>query len=189
MIAFIIAECDEDDRGFMTRLYLTYRPVMFSTVKKYISNREEQQDVIQDSLLKLIEKIDLLREKERCILGPYIVYTVRSTAIDHLRHKAVENAHLEPFGDGEEELEASSLPLDELAALKERDVRVAELLEKLTEAERTILVGKYILENSDDELAAQLNCKPSSIRMKLTRARRKALELFINDEVIDHDTV
>ena len=189
MIAFIIAECDDDDRDFMIRLYQTYRLVMFSTVKKYISSQEDQRDIIQDSLLKLIEKIDLLREKERCILGAYIVYTVRSTAIDHLRHKAVEKAKLVPFEDEDEEPEVSSLPLDELAALRERDIRVIELLEKLTETERTLLVGKYIHENSDEELAAQLNCKPSSIRMKLTRARRKALELFSNDEVIDYDKV
>jgi len=33
------------------------------------------------------------------------------------------------------------------------------------------------------ELAGHFHCKATSIRMKLTRARRKALEFILNDEV------
>lgn len=190
MISFIIASSgNEDDRDFMLALYQKFKPIMFSTARKYISNREDQQDIVQDSILKLIENTDSLREKERCVLGAYIVYTVRNTAIDHLRHKSVEKAHVELLDDGDEEPEAASLPLDELAALKERDIRIGALLEKLRDDDRMLLIGKYILEYSDRELAAQLNCKPASIRMKLTRARRRALALFVSDEVIAHGKI
>lgn len=187
MISFIMATIDhEDDQAFMLWLYQEFKDIMLSTAKKYISDPEDQEDVVQDSIIKLIKKISVLRGKERCILCAYVVYTVRNTAINHLRHKAVEKAHFEDLDDGIEH-EANLLSLDDLMTLKERDVRVFELLERLDEAERVILIGKYILENTDEELAAQLNCKPSSIRMKLTRARRKALELFYDDEVINHD--
>ena len=46
---------------------------------------------------------------------------------------------------------------------------------RLSEEDRILLEGKYVWGQSDKELAEILHCKPSSIRMKLTRARRRAL--------------
>ena len=42
----------------------------------------------------------------------------------------------------------------------------------------SILESKYILGYSDADLAVTLKCKPSSIRMKLFRAREKARKLI-----------
>ena len=187
MISIISTALDnDDDRTFMLWLYQEFKHIMLSTVKKYIANPQDQEDIIQDSILKLIKKIDLLREKERCVLGAYVVYTVRNTATNHLRHTAVEKAHFESFDDGVE-YEADLLPLDDLMALKERNVQVVDAIKRLSDGEQALLIGKYVLEYSDDELGDQLGCKPASIRMKLTRARRKALELLIKDEDIDYD--
>ena len=185
MISFITATLDnDDDRAFMLWLYQEFQYAMYSTVKKYITDPQDQEDIIQDSILKLIKRIDVLRGKERCVLGTYVVYTVRNTAINHLRHHTVEKAH---FVDDDIEQEADLIPLDELMALKERNVRVGDVLKRLSDSDQTLLIGKYVLGYSDDELGDQLGCKPASIRMKLTRARRKALELLKEDEVIDHD--
>lgn len=129
MISFIMATTDhEDDQAFMLWLYQEFKDIMLSTAKKYISDPEDQEDVVQDSIIKLIKKISVLRGKERCILCAYVVYTVRNTAINHLQHKAVEKAHFEDLDDGIDH-EANLLSLDDLMTLKERDVRVFELLD------------------------------------------------------------
>ena len=52
------------------------------------------------------------------------------------------------------------------------------ILDLLSETDNLILTGKYFLDYSDAELAAFIGCKPSSIRMMLTRARRNALNLI-----------
>lgn len=46
-----------------------------------------------------------------------------------------------------------------------------------------VLEGRYFLELSDDELARQFGCKPGSIRVKLTRARRNALKIMLEKGV------
>lgn len=48
----------------------------------------------------------------------------------------------------------------------------------LPEETRSLLAGKYLLGLSDAELAEQYGCRPDSIRMKLTRARRQALKIL-----------
>ena len=80
------------------------------------------------------------------------------------------------------ELQAPLLSIDEQLLQMEQKEMLVRVLESLSEEDRILLEGKYILEQSDRDLAALLGCKPSSIRMKLTRARRRALNL-IGEEV------
>lgn len=177
----------QDDKDFMLRLYQEFKPLMFATARRYISNPSDCEDVVQDSIVKLIEKIDTLRGKDRCILGSYIVFTIRNTAINYLRRQNVINAHSGSLALQYDELESTELSLDELMSLAERRAKLSEIWDQLPEEDRVLLGGKYILGYADRELAAQLNCKPSSIRMKLTRARRKAFKLLVSDSEVDYD--
>ena len=62
--------------------------------------------------------------------------------------------------------------------LVEDKERLYRIWDQLTQEEQLLLSGKYILEYSDAELAGQLGCGPASVRMKLTRVRRKARKLM-----------
>lgn len=80
------------------------------------------------------------------------------------------------------EMESDELPLDDMMILIERKAQLSRIWCKLPDEHRILLEGRYILGFSDEELAKQLHCKPSSICMKLTRARRVASQLLINEE-------
>ena len=70
------------------------------------------------------------------------------------------------------------LSLDDLAHLSEQREHLLAALDQLSPEDRLLLEGKYFLEESDESLAKLLGCKAGSIRMKLTRARRRAFKLF-----------
>ena len=72
---------------------------------------------------------------------------------------------------------ASTL-FDELMIAMENRERLYEIWGQLPEEDLILLEGKYILRCSDSELAEQLHCKPNSIRMKLTRVRRKVFGMM-----------
>ena len=55
---------------------------------------------------------------------------------------------------------------------KERQEELLAIFREMREEEQQLLMGKYLMDLSDAELAQTLECKASSIRMKLTRARR-----------------
>ena len=55
---------------------------------------------------------------------------------------------------------------------------LSAVLDEISNDDRVLLEGKYILQYSDATLAMMLHCKTGSIRMKLTRARRNALNLM-----------
>lgn len=60
--------------------------------------------------------------------------------------------------------------------MSERRAEFIEIWDSLPDDTKILLEGKYILGLSDEELATEFDCSPDSIRMKLTRARRLALE-------------
>ena len=72
------------DREFLLWLYQEFSRLMFYTAQKYLADPHSQEEVVQESLKKLIEKVAVLRRLKRPALAGYVRATVRNTAIDLL---------------------------------------------------------------------------------------------------------
>lgn len=105
----------------------------------------------------------------------YIVSTVRNAAINYLRQQALEGEHSDSLDEDIPSLEDLSLIVSQRNLL-------SEVWSQLSQEDRFLLEGRYIIGASDKELASTLNCKSDSIRMKLTRARRRAFALVMKFE-------
>ena len=180
MIAFICTTIqDPDDKEYMLWIYEEFQNLMFYTAKKYINDQMTCEDIVQECIVKLIQKIDVIRGKERCILAGYIVSIIRNVSINYLKSEGVRQKHSVGFDEETmDQLPSPELSIEEMLLAKEKSSLISIAMEQLSVTERLLLEGKYILEYSDDELAKQLNCKSGSIRMKLTRARRHALSIL-----------
>ena len=151
---------------------------MIATVKQYVSNPSDCEDIIQDCLVKLIEKIPVLRGKERCVLCSYIVHTIRNRSINYLKRQGMINARTCNLEEQTILIASSELPMEEVMVAMERREQLDKIWNQLPEEYQLLLEGKYILKYTDAELATQLQCKPASIRMKLTRVRRKVFRMM-----------
>lgn len=116
-------------------------------------------------------------------MATYIVLTVRNTAINYLRKRNRSSVWSDAYDDLLAEEIQCQLSMDELLILAENRQKLVAAWDDVPESDRLLLEGKYFLELSDKELAQQVGCKPSSIRMKLTRARRNALKVIADREV------
>lgn len=180
MIAFICSALESpDDQEYMIHIYLKYERLMYKTAGKYASNRQDCEDIVQESIARLIQKIDYLRRIERCVLPSYLVSTVKNTSINYLKQRALLEKYRDSFTGGPE---TQAFDVTDFAQLIHHKTQISEMWEQLSPEIRFLLEGKYILGYSDLELAEYLECRPNSIRMKLTRARRKALEILKQQE-------
>lgn len=178
MLTWIITELAEaSDQSFLLHLYEDNERLMFSTVRSYTDQPEDQQDIVQTALVKLIQKTEKLRSLHGGVLSAYVVITVRNTAIDFLRRQAMETSRR---WEGDLLLYDEAPPLDQQMMEQELGEAMHHALAQLSETDQRLLTGKYILEESDRELAEALGCTPASIRMKLTRARKRALTYLEN---------
>lgn len=164
----IMAIEDEDDKAFMTWLYLQYRRLIYSEIWKIIGDRDEAEDLLQTVVEKLIGKLPLLRELERDKLVNYIISAAKNTAYNYLRGRKPEV----PWEEQEESLPASA-PEEQVIA-QEDLLALARVWPELDERTRYLLTAKYILKKSGREIAGDLNMPPDNVRMALARARRRA---------------
>ena len=189
MIMYIIAEIEnETDQQFMLSLYETYKPIIFGTARKYVSDSFAVEDLVQESFLKLIPKVSTLKGLQRCKLDAYVVYTVRNTSFNYLRKKANERQYV-TFDDLDDLigiLRTSERYVEEAFAQSEKKVQVRRILAKLPERDQEVLIRKYYLKQNDQEISVAYGCKPGSIRMILTRIRRRVFDIM-NEEGITYE--
>ena len=86
MIPFCILVIeDDDDREFMTLLYIRYQRLLYKEIYEILKKPWNTEDILQATLVKLIDKIPELRQKERPQLVGYICAAARNTALNFLR--------------------------------------------------------------------------------------------------------
>lgn len=173
------------DKEFMVHLYTKYENLLFYTAQKYISERGSVEDVVQESLVKLHEKIRTIKPMPEIVLASYIRSTVRNTAINILKSTGYEEDRQISTENIIDVMDEHALSLDTLMQISRYRKLLSKIWPELSKEEQFLLEGKYILGYSDRELSTELCCQPSSVRMKLTRARRHALSILASREGVN----
>ena len=87
MLSLLATIPDEHQRSFMEELYFQYRSAMYGAAYSVMKHHHDTEDIIHDTLLKLMAKIPLLMSFDCFTLHSYIVISIRRTAIDVLRRR------------------------------------------------------------------------------------------------------
>ena len=187
MVALLIAQIeDPSDREYVTALFREYHRLMFRTAQDYVSDQYEKEEIVQDSFVKIIEHLSTIRKLERYALPFYLVMIVWNTAINHLRRSNMRNRH-QIFTEDPDLLQDHVAPeasLDEYAAVLEHREAVDRLWLKLSESDQFLLGAYYFVGFSTDEIAKTLGCSQDAVRMRLSRARKRAREILIKDGLV-----
>lgn len=174
----LLAIENEDDRDFIADLYMKYYPIMKKKAYEVSGDYSIVDDIINDSFIKLIKKIGVLKSLDSYKSISYVVYTVKNTSIDYIKHQSVKNKVVF-LGQDEDFIEMvcdSEHTPEELLINKERYKDLAEAIDSLSERDRNLLYSKYILELSDKEISKLMNIPQNNIRQYLVRARQRALK-------------
>lgn len=168
---------NESDREFIAGLYEKYNRLIYSEVRKIVSDNWGIQDIMQCALIRLVNKVSLLRSLDERKLVNYVITTARNQAKNYLRQTAKKTAVRSIDSDeyNIENIQDDGFDVEKIIIRKEQLTQLSNIWPQLDEPCRTLLESKYILNQSDAEIAEALGVKPASVRMLLTRARRKAL--------------
>lgn len=168
----------------MEAVYLKYVKMLYYIVSNYIFEKSLIEDVIHDTFLKLIPQVSKLQTFDENRLRAYISAAARNTAYT----KSIKLKKLrQNFATDDPEslltdIPDNSLSYDEILIKQEEALKFRTLVQMLEPNDRFLLEAKYIEQLSDNEIADILHVKPSSIRMMLTRVRRKLLNQLMNEE-------
>lgn len=194
MIPFCILVIEnDDDREFMAALFIQYQRLLYKEINDILKNPWNNdilknpwntEDVLQATLVKLIDKIPELRNKEQPQLIGYISVTARNTAYNFLRsQKKIAPFSFEEYMQQSEPI-AEHRQMEDLLISKEEIDELVRRWPQLDAKSKYLLEGKYILGKSDEVMAEELSIKPASVRMALTRARQCAYQLLTKEQTL-----
>ena len=185
MILMVIAElADDDEKVFMLSLYKDYYGLVRKTLYSIIQDRGILEDLINDTFLKLMEKISLIRTLECCKTAAYVVYTSRSVGINYLKRKGTQNKHVY-FGkdtDVSEKVPGLEDTIENKIIHREEIEELGSAILRLPEKQKDLLYFKYMLEMDDARIAEIFGIAPNSVRQYLTRARRNAKKIMVKGD-------
>ena len=171
---------DTSDEEIIITIYKRCEARIVMTARWYVKDEEIAEDIVQEALEKLGDKADILRTMDERAQNAYLKRMVEWCARNYLRDHR-KDADFLSQGDFEEE---TKLLRDPGASPEEQILNREKLdaywnaLNSLPTMDRELLIGKHFLELSDEELAKIANCKPENVRMRLTRARKRAQKLL-----------
>ena len=188
MLIFTTMINDVDDRAFMQEVYQQNERLMYAIALKYASNTQDCEDIVHDTVEKLCKNIAKIKELPNSALRAYVGYAVRNTAINFRKHQSTINRHIQQLSgdDSNSEYDQPESIIERIEDLQEKRTRLTKVWTQLTDAEQELLYRKYVLDQTTEELSGIFQCSRDSIRMRLSRARRKSLRLMkgegTNDE-------
>ena len=162
-------------QSFIEDLYDQYKVPLLCIIRKYVKPSDAIEDNFQEVIIRIIKNADLLSRLPKPKMEAYIYLVARGVSIDHLR-----------TSNRKEEISIESdIVLDLLnksngpAALQSDPLKKADLsimMEKLPSEDKILLVGKYYLGLSTNELVDLVGGSAVAVRSKVFRARKRLQE-------------
>lgn len=156
----------------MLDLYEKYHKLMYSIAGK-TANPADREDIVQSAMIRLIQNCATLMCLDEPALVTYISITVRTTSIKHYSQKEAWQGRVISLDDEDmPDIPDTCPPIEEMLCSAESMEEFRQAWRGLADSERLLLEQKYFLSLSDDELSKIYHCKPSSIRVKISRAKK-----------------
>ena len=160
--------------GYFEELYDRYALKVFQKCLSFTKNEEEAKDVAHDVILKIYLNLSSFNKKSKFSTWVYAItynHCVDYQAKQRKLMNMVEEIRLE------EESDARKSPTDsQILGLSVEALYL--LLEKLSPAEKSLLLMKYQDGFSIKEIAELIGSGISAVKMKLKRTKTKLIELY-----------
>ena len=158
------------DPGAFDRFVDSFRSRVFQYSFLMCGRREDAEEVAQETLLRVFEKIDQLREPEH--VKPW-VFQIAKNACRMMRRKSIfaPREELPLDGSAPEIGDRSALP-DQLAIQHELHDRLSAAIRQLPQIYRAVFLLREVEELSTEETAKILGLSADVVRTRLLRARR-----------------
>ncbi|MBZ5670462.1 MAG: sigma-70 family RNA polymerase sigma factor [Acidobacteriia bacterium] len=175
-----IRRAQQGDPEAFGPLVQKFQQRVFSLVYHLVRRRDEVEDLVQEVFIKAFRAIRSYNFQSS--FATWLGRIATNHCYDYLRHERASRVsfYWQMGEDKQRELENSveSQPEDELDH-EERAVLhdlVDKLLSRAPENDRTVLILKELQDYSVEEIGEILKLKPTTVKVRLHRARKRMLE-------------
>ena len=166
----LAAACRDGTRDSQRRLYDRIAPKMMAVCLRYMGNREDAEDVLQEGFVTLFTKLESYNGSGSFEGWARKIFV--NTALMHLRKNDV-------LGVSDDIQQARSISTEEATPLEKMGYKeLMEMISSLPPDARTVF-NMFVVEGySHKEIASTLGCTEATSRSKLQRARLQLQEMI-----------
>ena len=170
LVERIVTQKRHDEFG---QLYDRYSEKVYHKCISFVKDLDEAQDLTHDIFLKVF--VSLSKFKGQSKFSTWLYSVTYNFCVDHVRKEGkftTEGEHkLAQLADVDDDAQEREL-------LQMEAQRLARVLEELPPQDKMILLMKYQDELSVKDIMQALEVSESAVKMRVKRARAKALELY-----------
>lgn len=182
----LIDQIKNGDTKAFAILVNQYKDLVFTLAMKMVKNREEAEEVSQDTFIKVYTSLDKFNGDSK--FSTWIYKVTYNTCLDRLK-KYKREQHVVAIDEfTERQVKTIENALDAIED-QERKEAIASCLNLLPSDDSFLLSLFYFEELSLDEIAKIVGIKANNVKVKLFRSRKKLLTLFkerLAPEMIDY---
>src|SRR4051812_13840443 len=164
-IEALVTSAQEGDRGALEELYLEHFDRIYSYLHMTVGNRHDAEDLTTQTFLRMLESIG----KFRWGSAPFSAWLFRiahNLAMDHFRSRRrwqPEEEVPEPEGSAESSAEEEAMKMLSSESM-------FDLIERLSDEQRQVLILKFVFDFSNQEAATVLDKTEGAIKSLQHRA-------------------
>lgn len=161
-------------QAFLEDLYDRYKNPVLKIVHKHIGDSDICEDIFHEIFIRIIRNAEMLYTLPKPKLEAYIFLIAKGVSIDYLRKK-YKNMQVDIDDEllsilaGQQKIETASFDAFE-------KINLTLMIKSLPVEDQILLVGKYYLGLSINDLVSIIGGTSTAIRSKLHRAKKKVFQ-------------
>jgi len=169
----LLEQCVKRDANAQRKVYDMYVGAMLNTSTRILNQKEDAEDVIQESFVKAFQNIDQVQDLRA--FGGWLKRIVVNNSLNKLKKKKLQVVDVQYDIKMEEEEKQTETEWSKYSIH-----HVKEAIGKLPDGYRAVFSLYMFDDYSHKEIANQLNISESTSKSQLNRAKRKLKEMLIS---------
>lgn len=163
-----------------------YKDLIFSLALKMVKNREEAEEVAQDTFIKVYRSLNQFKGDSK--FSTWVYKVAYNTCLDRLK-KHKKEQHVVPIDEfNTHQIQSIDNAFDALEE-EERKQAIQDCIKLLPSEDAFLLTLFYFEDQSIEEISKVVGLKVNNVKVKLFRSRKKLttiLKELLEPEIIKH---
>lgn len=182
----IINQIIAGDSNAFSVLVDRYKDLVFTLSLKMLKNREEAEEVAQDTFIKVLKSLSKFKGDSK--FSTWIYKVTYNSCLDRLKKNKKEQLKVAIDEYTEHQVKTIDNALENMVE-EERQQAIKACLELLPPDDSFLLTLYYFEEQSLDEIAKVVGLTANNVKVKLFRSRKKLTSILkanLEPEIIEH---
>ena len=174
----------EGETSAFSTLVDQYKDLVFSLALRMMKNREEAEEVAQDTFIKIYKSLSKFKGDSK--FSTWVYRVAYNTCLDRMKRNKRQQQTVTIDEYTEHQVKSLDNAYDQLEK-KEREQAIQNCLNLLPSEDSFLISLFYYEEQSLEEISKVIGLKPNNVKVKLFRARKKLATIL--KEQIDNNII